>query len=137
MSRTLIAAALALGAMTAVTPARACAVHEPLNLGAARNADVVLIGRVSGYRGVGRDSPTFTVAVDQVLAGRAARTLRIGFEPGLAGTLPSMMRGPVLIALRRSPGGLTIMQHICSDRFILDAASARARDVRRLLARRR
>lgn len=138
MSRLLVTAVLAFTAIGAASPARACAVHEPLNLGDARNADIVVIGRISGQQRTGRNPPVFTVAVDQVLAGRAARSLRVEAEPGLGGLVPSAMRGQVLISLRRSrPPGHVIMQHICSDPFILDAASPQARLVRRMLAPRR
>jgi hypothetical protein len=139
VSRPMIAAGVALLAIGVATPARACAVHAPLNLAAARNADVVVIGRVSGYRGGGRNSGGFNVAVDEVLSGRAARMLRVGLEPGLGGRAPALLRGRVLMALRRSSpqGGLTVIQHICSDPFILDASSARARTVRGMLGRRR
>lgn len=139
MCRLMIAAAVALLAIGAATPAGACAVHAPLNLAAARNADVVVIGRVSGYRGGGRNSGDFNLAVDEVLSGRAARTLRVGLEPGLGGPAPALLRGRVLIALRRSSprGGLLVIQHICSDPFILDASSAQARTVRGMLGRRR
>lgn len=139
MSRPLIAAAVALLAIAVATPAWACAVHAPLNLAAARNAEIVLIGRVSGYRGTGRNAGGFNVAVDEVLSGRAARTLRVGLEPGLGGPAPALLRGRVLIALRRSSpqGGLTVIQSICSDPFILDASSAQARTVRGMLGQRR
>jgi len=137
MSRSLIAAVLAFAAIGVGTPVRACAVHEPLNLGDARNADVVVIGRISAQQREGRNPPALTVTVDEVLTGRAARSLRVAIEPGL-GVSPAMMRGQVLIALRRSsPAGLAIMQHICSDPFILDARSRQARLVRGMLARRR
>ncbi|HTU13042.1 MAG TPA: hypothetical protein VMG08_19290 [Allosphingosinicella sp.] len=136
MPRYQLAAALALAAIGFVTPARACAVHEPLNLADARNADVVVIGRISAQR-VWRTPPVFTVSVDQVLAGRVARSFRIDMEPG-AVVPQAMLRGPALIALRRSPaGGLAVMQHICSDPFIVDARGDQARRVRAILARRR
>ncbi len=137
MSRPLIAAALIFGAIGVGTPARACAVHESLNLGHARNADVVVIGRIyAGQRG-GPNASGLVVDVDEVLLGRAARRLPIAIRPGLA-IPPAMMRGQVLIALRRSsPAGLTIIQHICSDPFIVDARSREARVVRGMLARRR
>lgn len=138
MPRFPIAGLFAFAAIGAASPALACTAPVPLNLAAARNADVVVIGRVSGYRG-GRDAPAFNVAVEELLSGRAARTLRVRFAPGLSGAPPSAMRGRVLLALRRSPpaGGLTVLQGICSPPFVLDAASPRARTVRALLARRR
>ena len=137
MSRSLIVAVLAFAAIGVGRPARACAVSEPLKLGDARNADVVVIGLISAQQRGGRKFPAFTLTVDEVLAGRAARSLRFGTEPGL-GVSPAMIRGQVLIALRRSSsGGLAVMQHICSDPFILDARSAQARLVRGMLPRRR
>ncbi len=137
MSRPLIAAALIFAAFGVGTPARACAVHESLNLGHARNADVVVIGRISAGRSRGANASGLFVDVDEVLAGRAARRLPIAIRPGLA-IPPAMMRGQVLVALRRSsPAGLTIIQHICSDPFILDARSREAGFVRGMLTRRR
>jgi hypothetical protein len=136
MSRSLVAAALALMAIGTGTPAQACAVHEPLNLADARRADAVVIGRISAPRTASGNPPALHLTVDEVLAGRAARSLRIGVEPGLALPRPTM-RGQVLIALRRSPTGLAVMQHICSDPFILDARSRQARLVRAMLPPRR
>ena len=139
--RGLLIATLAAGsAALLAAPAQACAVHEPLNLNGIRRADLVVIGRIVGNR-IGRDG-VFNVAVEQVLHGRAGRTIPVRFQfPGT--TLPrSRPWNRYMIALQgpgttRPPIPFTIMQHICSDPYILEAGSARAAAARRLLPGRR
>ena len=130
-----IAAAFVLVAALATAPARACAVHEPLNLRAALGADLVAIGRIGHYRMEPGGHERFDVAVEEVLRGRAGRSVTVGYSGQMLGPPRSLPRGPVLIALRREGGAYAILSHICSDPFLLPAGSAQAIETRRLLRR--
>ena len=137
MMRHSIAAALVLGAALAATSASACAVHQPLDIRSALAADLVVVGQTGPYR-TGRDGTEyFDVTVAEVLRGRAGRRVTVRHSNRMLGPLRSLPRRPVLIALRSEGGALTVLHHICSDAFLLDAGSARARATRRLLAGRR
>lgn len=139
MLRPSIIAALALAAGFAATPALACARHEPLNIGSIRNADLVVIGRIVDRRAGGE--ARFEVAVDEVLRGRAGRRLTIGFDGRSSGLPRSLAGRRLLIALHNpgagSRGAFTVLHHMCSDPFVLDARSAQAGAAKRLLTHER
>jgi hypothetical protein len=135
MTNHLIAAALALVTACAAAPAQACAVHEPLNLRSALNADLVVVGRIGNYDIDPGGTAHFDVTVDEVLRGRAGSRLAVRHSDRMLGPLRSLRRRPVLIALRSEGGTWAIMWHICSDPFLLDARSPSARATRRLLRR--
>jgi hypothetical protein len=141
MRRLLIATALAIGVATSAAPAQACAVHEPLNLGSIRSADLVVVGRIVARRIYRGNDAVFTVAVDEVLRGRAGRTLAMRFDFGRSDPPPSRPGARFLIALGNPGAGAlrahTVLQHICSDPFFLPAASRQAIAARRLLPGRR
>jgi hypothetical protein len=137
MVRHLIAAALALVTVFAAGSAQACAVHQPLDLRSALEADLVVTGRIGNYRAEPGGNERFDVAVDEVLRGRAGRRVTVRYSGRMLGPPRSLPRRPVLIALRNEGGAYAILYHICSDPFLLDARSAPAIATRRLLTRRR
>ena len=137
MMRHSIAAALALVTAFAAAPAQACAVHQPLDLRSALGADLVVIGRIGNYRVAAGGNERFDVAVAEVLRGHAGRRVTVRYSGRMLGPPQSLPRRPVLVALRNEGGAYTILYHICSDPFILDARSARAGATRRLLMQRR
>ena len=75
-----IAFALALAAMAAATPARACSLWRPREPAFIRNADVVVVGRIADYRVDARHYATFTLIVGEVLRGRPARRLLVRWD---------------------------------------------------------
>ena len=128
-----IGLAIALATAFAAAPARACAVHEPLNLRSALGADLVVVGRIVNHEVDPNGTDHFDVAVAEVLQGQAGRRVSVRHSDRMLGPLSSLPRRPVLIALRREGAGYAIMWHICSDPFLLDARSANAAATRRLL----
>jgi hypothetical protein len=137
MRRHLIAAALTAASAALATPAQACAVHEALNPNSARSADLVVVGRAVNPR-VGRDGTVgFTLAVGEVLRGRAGHTVAVRYEFPDRIIPPILSRSPLLLALRaRGAGPFVIMQHMCSDPFVLDAGSRQGLAARRALEHR-
>lgn len=132
-----IAAALALLTAMTASPARACAVHEPLNLRSALGADLVVTGRIVNYRTDAHRNEIFDIAVGEVLRGRAGRLVTVNYSGRMLGPPGALPRRPVLAALQRSGSGYAILWHICSDPFLFAAGSAQAIATRRLLAGRR
>ena len=177
MGRSGMIAALAFAVLGAAGPARACRIAAPLHLEDVRYADTVVVGRISHYEivpdeeqrrnlrrlypnerftGVIGDYARFTILVDEVLAGRADRTLVATWDASTFAEPRSMPAGPYLIALRdprsripplrgpsayigpnREPERPTVLQAPCAPAFLFEAGSAEAAGVRRLLERRR
>ena len=137
MMRHSIGLALALATTFAAAPASACAVHEPLNLRSALSADLVVVGRIGNYRAEPSGSERFDVAVAEVLRGRAGRNVTVRYSGRMLGPPERLPRRPVLIALHNEGGSYSILWHICSDPFLLDARSAQANATRRMLRQRR
>jgi hypothetical protein len=123
------AAAIVL-ALSASEPALACRTYSKIVLDDVRYADVVVVGRISGYRIVrdeafrqemlsnpnlspegrrmyeGRDSllpdyARFEIQVDEVLFGSAPNRLSVTWDNSTFGEPEEMGVGPFLIALRR------------------------------------
>ncbi|MBV9931921.1 MAG: hypothetical protein JO013_13390 [Alphaproteobacteria bacterium] len=156
------------------------------NLDDVRFADVVVVGRVANYRIIrdqafrdrmlaspklpadmrkfyqdprGKllpDYARFDVRVDEVLAGRAGRTLSVTWDNSTFSEPDTMPAGPYLIALRRpgspvpplrGPSGtifpapdkhaLALLQAPCSIPFLYEVASDQARAIRGLIKSRR
>ena len=137
MMRHSIAAALALATAFAAAPAQACAVHQPLDLRSALSADLVVVGRIGHSRIDPNGTTHFDVTISEVLRGRAGGRVAVRHSDRMLGSLRSLPRRPVLIALRNERGAYAILWHICSDPFLLDARSAQAAATRRLLGGRR
>src|SRR4051794_38597180 len=93
MNRLSIAAALAFSALA--SPAEACMADAPLDLHDLTYADVVVIGRITGYRIVspraaGRrghaplgpisDYARFDVLVDEILKGAPTKRIRVSWD---------------------------------------------------------
>jgi hypothetical protein len=133
MMRHSIGLALALATAFAAVPARACAVHEALNLRSALGADLVVVGRIGNYRMERGGYERFDVAVAEVLRGRAGRNVTVRYSGRMLGPPERLPRRPALIALRSEGGSYAILWHICSDPFLLPAGSAQAMETRRLL----
>lgn len=118
-------------AVAASQPAFACRMHSPIVLDDVRYADVVLVGRISGYQIVrdeafrqrrlsdpnlapdlrriyeGRQSllsdyARFEIHVDEVLFGNAPNRLSVTWDNSTFGEPEEMAAGPFLIALRQS-----------------------------------
>ncbi|SRR5258705_4687304 len=117
--------------VSASEPAFACRAYSPIVLDDIRYADVVLVGRISGYQIVrdeafrqrmlsnpnlapdlrriyeGRhsllsDYARFEIQVDEVLVGSAPRRLSVTWDNSTFGEPEQMAPGPFLIALRQS-----------------------------------
>jgi hypothetical protein len=176
MARSVGVAALALAMLTGAVPGQACRVVGRLDLSDIRYADLVVVGRITRYRivpdlagrhylrrlypnevhdGVLGDYARFTIQVDEVLAGRAGRTLSATWDNSTFSEPASMPPGPYLIALRdphsrlpplrgpsayigpnRAPATLTVLQAPCAPAFIFARESEQALAIRRLLAQR-
>jgi hypothetical protein len=114
------AAAFALLALSAASPAPACRAAAPLNLDDVRYADAVVVGRIARYelvldsairRHLGElaadprarflpDYARFEVVVDEVLLGNVGRTISVTWDNSTFPEPETMPAGPFLIALR-------------------------------------
>ncbi len=146
------AAALIL-AVVASGPAFACRTPLPIRLEDVRSADLVVIGRIMAYEvvrtpsllpgkrpGTLSDYARFQVRTEDVLAGQAPAQMVVKWDNSTFTEPAAMLEGPFLIALDR-PGGpasdpavFTLHQAACSDPFLFEAGSDRARAVREILA---
>ena len=144
-------AAAAVVTMLASQPALACRVANELNLPDVKNADLVVVGRISGY-GVIRDKAyyaRFTVQVEETLIGDVGQTFTARWDNSTFALPDEMGQGPFLIALRaepsstapmitgsphREPSVLTVLQAGCSRPFIFEISSDEAKITRDILA---
>lgn len=113
-----------------------------------------MVGRITQYEVVRKpsllpgkrpgtlaDHARFQVRTEEVLAGQAPARLAVTWDNSTFAELDAVPEGPFLIALRRpdgagsDPEAFTLMQAACSDPFLFEAASDRARAVREILAR--
>jgi len=164
--------------------AQACRIFIQPRLEDVRFADVVVVGRITNYRivrdeefrrrmlaspdlsaasrriyedpraGLMSDYARFDIQVQEVLVGRASRTLSVTWDNSTFAEPDHMAGGPYLIALRRpgsasapprGPSGtifapadrqsLTLLQSACSSAFIYEAASEQAGMLRRIINR--
>lgn len=162
--------------------AHACIVPVRPTLEDVRFADVVVVGRVTNYRivrdeafrrrmlasrdllasvrrryedprvGLMSDYARFDIQVQEVLVGRASRTLAVTWDNSTFGEPDTMAAGSYLVALRRPTSAspplrgpsatifrnsdrlsLTVLQAPCSSPFIYEVASPQARTLRRKL----
>lgn len=98
------------------------------------------------------DYARFEIVVDEVLAGKARKTLSVTWDNSTFGEPESMPSGQFLIALRdpssrlpplrgpsatilpnRELGSLTVLQAPCSSAFIFESAGEQAGAIRRIL----
>jgi hypothetical protein len=163
-------------------PAGACRLRAQTVLADVRYADVVVVGRVVNYtiirdrefrRRMSQtpnlpnelrkayadpesnligDYARFDVRVEQVLAGRPAKRLRVAWSNSTFGLPKSLPDGPVLIALSkpgaispplrgpsatfvpsREPGLRAVVQAPCASPLMFAATSPEARAIRRIL----
>lgn len=134
--------ALALAAIAAATPAQACRMFRPLEPAYIRNADIVVVGRISGYRVDAGRYATFTLTVGEVLRGRPARQLLVRWDNSTFALPAALPPGPHLVALRNPGAAFTprgafpVLQVACSSPFILPVGSPEAAAARRALGRR-
>lgn len=110
---------------------------------------------LSEQRGFVTDYAKFKVKVDEVLRGKAARTITVTWDNSTFVEPETMPEGPFLIALRESrsvappirggsasvvpnkaPSFWTVVQSPCSKAFIFDAQSTEAVNIRTLLGAR-
>lgn len=156
---------LALGLTAAVLPqaAQACAMRRPMDARDVRAAEVVLVGRLSGYRtvldqeqrrwnrerlgaasddsqGLMGDYVVFDVTVEDTLVGRSPRRIRVTWNNSTFGEPERMPNGRYLMALRRAQPGapsapdFTVFQHPCSTAFLFRSGSPQAVATLRALA---
>lgn len=107
---------------------------------------------LKGRTGSVRDYARFDVVIDQVLRGKAAKTIRVTWDNSTFREPETMPSGPMLIALRDprgaapplrgpsgailanpEPGTLTVLQAPCASAFIFPSVSQEANEVRLLL----
>lgn len=139
--------------MLASQPALACRVTNELNLPDVKNADVVIVGRISEYEVI-RDKGYYarlTVRVEEALIGDVKQTFTARWDNSTFALPDEMGQGPFLIALRapspetsanatmpkifhHNPDQLTVLQSPCSPAFIFEIASDEARITRDILA---
>lgn len=176
----LLAAGIALLGLSA--PAHACRLRVPLQLDDVQYASTVVVGRIVNYQiipdresrrkmlssselpqdshkiyegptGILSDYARFDIEVDEVLTGKAGRTIAATWDNSTFAEPKQMLSGPFLIALRdpsaplpplrgpsgtilpnRDPQSLTVLQAPCASPFILEAGSADAQKVRAALS---
>ncbi|MDG2530594.1 hypothetical protein [Caulobacter endophyticus] len=143
-----------ISAMVAGGPAFACRAPLAIRLEDVARADLVVVGRVTQYEVVRKpsllpgerpgtlsDHATFLVRTEEVLAGQAPARLAVRWDNSTFAEPDALPEGPFLIALSRptgaasNPEAYTLFQAACSDPFLFEAASDRARAVREILAR--
>jgi hypothetical protein len=96
---------------------------------------------LSDQKAFSSDYARFDVHVDEILAGRASKTLSVTWNNSTFGEPDKMPEGPFLIALLPGAAGLgsdkakslTVLQSPCALPFILEKASAEANAVRAIL----
>ncbi len=150
--------AASLAALTSVAdPAHACILLVPIELAQIRQADVVVMGRISNYAII-RDAfsqyAQFDVLADGVVVGEAPETLTVMWENSTFELPDSMPSGPFLIALRDlrpsiadfkasgatlppgpEPAPFLVLQAPCSDPFMFKSGSDSARAALEILHR--
>jgi hypothetical protein len=139
--------------MLASQPALACRVTNELNLPDVKNADLVVVGRISGYEVIRNKAhyARFTVQVEETLIGDVGQTFTARWDNSNFALPDEMGQGPFLIALRaprseRSANAttpeilhhnadlITVLQAPCSPAFIFEIPSDEARIARDILA---
>ena len=144
-------AVMALSMMLASEPALACRLHREPNLDEVKQADVVVIGKITEYQvirheGVGSYS-RFIVQVDQVIVGKVGDRFPATWENSTFGQPDEMAEGPYLIALHsgstdnyitgsphREPNVMSVLQEPCSRALMFEISSNEARITRDILA---
>ncbi len=132
-------------------------VMQDINLAQIRQADVVMIGRISNYaivHGASSYYAQFDVLAEGVVVGEAPETLTVIWENSTFQLPDGMPSGPFLIALRdlrpaiaafKASGGtlppgpepapFLVLQAPCSDPFMFESGSDEAREALELLQR--
>lgn len=146
-------AVAAVVAMFVSQPALACRVTNELNLPDVKNADLVVVGRISEYEVI-RDEgyyARFTVRVEEVLIGDVIQTFTARWDNSTFALPDEMDQGPFVIALRapspltsasattpkilhHNSGLMTVLQAPCSPAFIFEIPSDEAMITRDILA---
>ena len=148
-----------LAALTLLSaPAEACMFHAPIELSDIKYAEVVVLGHISNYALADESSvfdyAKFDILIDEVLMGKAARTISVTWDNSTFEFPESMPSGQLLIASRdprsgtlplRGPSAtivpnpeldtLTVLQAPCSDPFIFASDSDEAREILKILHR--
>jgi len=144
-------AAMALPLVLASEPAFACRFQREPNLNEIKQADVVVIGKITEYQVVRPEGAgfysRFIVQVDQVIVGTASDRLPVTWENSTFGQPEKMAEGPYLIALHagsmasyitgsphREPNVMSVLQEPCSRALMFDVSSNEARIMRDILA---
>lgn len=141
-------------ALTASGQASACFVRADLDLDYVRQADAVVVGRVSNYRRVperelpGPEGPLpaharFDVEVAEVLAGNAPAHFSIVWINSTFEEPSGLSSDPLLIAAEkieapwppafRWQGLMTVLQEPCAPAFLFEVSSEEAKAVRQIL----
>lgn len=150
LKRHVCIAAIAVSLAIAAGPALACIVQQPLIPEDVKDADVVVIGRISNYGFVRNEEfgrhARFNVHVDEVLKGTPAQKLTVEWKRWMFGEPDVMAPGSYLFALYYSepkkaggtPSGsktplMMVLNPMCTDGFLFPVTSAEAAKVRRIL----
>lgn len=135
--------------VSAPVPALACVVAMPWNPAEVKQAEVVVMGRLTGYgiipvrrnpseKGWSGGHAEFDLTVDHVLVGETPRRIRVKWHNSTFSKPAEMADGRYLVALfRPRPGdGETFMvfQRPCSGAFLLKSGSSASMEVLRVLA---
>lgn len=144
-------AAMALALMLASEPALACRFQREPNLNEVKQADLVVIGKITEYQvirheGVGSYS-RFVIQVEQVIVGKASDRLPVTWENSTFGQPEKIAEGQYLIALHagstgnyitgsphREPNVMSVLQEPCSRALMFEVSSNEARITRDILA---
>ena len=140
--------ALVLAGLWLLTPvtAEACRISRPFPpVERARDADLVVVGRVSHYRWVEQPDnmfgghAEFDIAVIEAVKGRAAATVHATSRTRLFGPANPWTQALLLIALgaggEQASDQFFVLQDICSGAFVTPAGSIYAKATRDALAK--
>lgn len=163
MQRLWLAGMLVLG-LGMSKPAFACMADEPIVLSDVSYADVVVVGRISGYEIVRADPSRqtiwdfarFAIDIDEVLVGNVPDHIFVTWDNSTFAEPEMIPEGTYLVALRlptsampplRGPSAtilanaephlLAVLQAPCSSPFLFENTSEEARSIRQILTAQR
>lgn len=144
-------AVMALPMMLASEPALACRFHREPNLNEVKQADVVVIGKITEYQVIRHEGVAsysrFIVQVDQEIVGKVSDRFPVTWQNSTFGQPEKMAEGPYLIALNagstdnyitgsphREPNVMSVLQEPCSRALMFEVSSHEARITQDILA---
>ncbi len=144
-------AVMALPLMLTSEPAFACRFQREPNLNEVKQADVIVIGKITEYQVIRHEGAVsysrFIVQVDQAIVGTASDRFPVTWENSTFGQPEKMAEGPYLIALHagstgdyitgsphREPNVMSVLQEPCSRAMMFEVSSNEARITQDILA---